>query len=79
MNLHKLSGKCPEAATDQSSPVRKCYLFGKEPLFPMVQEGADDMAAAAFINGRIVIHGMIKTFPVLVGRNDFNVFFHGYL
>lgn len=45
----------------------------------MVQEGADDMAAVTFVNGRIEIHKIFKTFPVLMGRNDFNVFLHGYL
>lgn len=79
VNLHKLSCKCPEAATNQSCAVRKCYLFGKDPLFPVVQEGTDDMAAVAFINGWVVIRKIFKTFSFLMGRNDFNVFVQGNL
>lgn len=64
---------------DEECPVRKGHLFGKEPLFPVPKEGADDMAAVAFVNGRVVNHKSMPSFPVFMRGNDINVFLCGYL
>ena len=79
MNLHKLPGKSRETVTNQECPVRKSNPVGKEPLFPVPKEGADDMAAVAFVNGRVVIHKAFPSFFVFMRGNDINVFFGGYL
>lgn len=79
MNLHKLSGKSGKTATNQSCLFRQDYLFGKKPLFPVPEEGADDVAAVAFINVRVVVHNAVPPVPVFIRGNDINVFFGGYL
>ena len=45
----------------------------------MPEEAADDMAAAAFINIRVVIHEGIPFFPAFMGRDDLHMFFQGNL
>ena len=79
MNLHKLPEKSGKTVTDQERSVRKGYLSGKEPLFPVPKKVADDITAVAFVNGRVVIHKALPTFPVFMRGNDINVFFGGYL
>ena len=79
VNLHKLPGKSSKTVTNQECPARKGYLSGKEPLFPMPEEGADDMSAVAFVNGRVVKHKSFPSFPVFMGGNDINLFPGGYL
>lgn len=79
MNLHKLSCKSRETVTDKDSPVSKGYLFGKEALLPVSEEVPDDMAAVAFVNGRIGVHKVFPSVSVFVRDNDVNMIFHGYL
>lgn len=45
----------------------------------MVEEGASDMAAAAFVNRRIVLHKLLTPFSVFIRGNDPDMFCHGYL
>ena len=66
VNLHKLSGKSPETVMEQMCPIVKDYPFRNEPLFPVVQEGSDDMAAVALVNGRVVIHKDFPSFPIFM-------------
>ena len=66
VNLHKLSGKSPETVMEQMCPIVKDYPFRNEPLFPVVQEGSDDMAAVALVNGRVVIHKDFSSFPIFM-------------
>ena len=40
--------------------IGKGYLFGKETLFPVAQEAADDIAAVTLIDGRIPVQ---EAFP----------------
>lgn len=79
MNLHKLSGKSRKTVTDEECHARKRYLSRKKPLFPVSEEGADDMSTVVFINVRVVIHKAFPSFPVFIRGNDINVFFGGYL
>lgn len=79
MNLHELSGKNGKTATAQSDFIRKGYLFGKEPLFPVTQEAADDISAVTLIDGRIPVHEVCPTFFRFVSGNDFHLFIHGNL
>lgn len=60
MNLHKLSGKSGKTTTTQFSFIGKGYLSGKETLFPVAQEAADDIAAVTLIDGRIPVQ---EAFP----------------
>ena len=78
MNLHKLSGESRKTVMNQDSPVSKGYLFGKDTLFPVEEEAADDIAAVAFVNGRVMLHKAFPSFPVFMRGNDINVFFDGY-
>ena len=66
MNLHKLSGKSPETVMEQMCPIVKDYPFRNEPLFPVVQEGSDDIAAVALVNGRDEIHKDFPSFPIFM-------------
>lgn len=79
MNLHKLSGKSGKTVTAQGSFIGKGYLFGKETLFPVIQEAADDIAAVALIDGRVPVQDVFPAFFCFVGGNDFNLFIHGNL
>ena len=53
-------------------------MFGKQSLFPVPKEAADDIAAVAFVNGRVMLHKAFPSFPVFMRGNDINVFFDGY-
>ena len=44
----------------------KDYPFRNESLFPVVQEGSDDIAAVALVNGRVVIHKDFPSFPIFM-------------
>jgi len=79
VNLHKVSCESRKTVMNQDSPVRKGYLSGKEPLFPVPKEGSDDISAIAFVNGRVVKHKSFPSFPVFMGGNDINLFPGGYL
>lgn len=79
MNLHKLSGKRGKTAAAQSGFIGKGYLFGKETLFPVAQEAADDIAAVTHIDGRIPVQEVFPTLFCFVSGNDLNLFIHGNL
>lgn len=79
MNLHKLSGKSGKTTTTQFSFIGKGYLFGKETLFPVAQEAADDIAAVTLIDGRIPVQEAFHPPLCFVSGNDFSLFIHGNL
>lgn len=79
MNLHKLSGKRGKTTTTQGSFIGKGYLLGKETLFPVAQEAADDIAAVTLIDGRIPVQEVFPTLFCFVRGNDLNLFIHGNL
>ena len=68
VNLHKLSGKSGKTTTTQFSFIGKGYLFGKETLFPVAQEAADDIAAVTLIDGRIPVQEAFPPPFLLRGR-----------
>ena len=79
VNLHKLSGKRGKTITTQGSFIRKGYLFGKETLFPVAEEAADDISAITLIDGRIPVQEIFRPLFCFVSGNDFNLFIHGKL
>ena len=79
MNLHKLSSKRGKTITTQVSFIRKGYLFGKETLFPVAEEAADDISAITLIDRRIPVQEIFKPLFCFVSGNDFNLFIHGNL
>lgn len=63
----------------QGSFIGKGYLFGKETLFPVAQEAADDIVAVTLIDGRNPVQEVFPTLFCFVSGNDFNLFIHGNL
>ncbi|RKI73994.1 hypothetical protein D7V90_23775 [bacterium 1xD42-87] len=59
--------------------IGKSYFFGKETLFPVVQEAADDIAAVTLIDGRIPVQEAFPALFCFVSGNDFSLFIHGNL
>ena len=48
-------------------------MFGKQSLFPVPKEAADDIAAIAFVNKRIPIHEGVPSLFCLMAGNDFHM------